>query len=150
MSSNDLPDERVIYRERFQGVLFDFRGRSIFARYDRCEFVKCTLLIDRSTEQLAFTACVFKDCNIDKLEPDEARGLYVADSFFDRPLAERRAVFETRLESSEPNKVRKSRATRLFSRQRLPRLPSHSLSNVVYNADKPVEAAREMVRHHGA
>jgi hypothetical protein len=27
------------------------------------------LLIDRGTEQLAFTSCVFKDCNIDKLEP---------------------------------------------------------------------------------
>jgi hypothetical protein len=29
-----------------QGVHFDFRGKSIFTRYDRCEFVKCTLLID--------------------------------------------------------------------------------------------------------
>jgi hypothetical protein len=86
MSADDPPDERVIYRERFQGVHFDFRGKSIFTRYDRCEFVKCTLLIDHSTEQLAFTACVFKDCNIDKLEPDEARGLYVMDNFFDRPL----------------------------------------------------------------
>jgi hypothetical protein len=59
--------------------------------------VECTLLIDRSTEQLAFTACVFKDCNIDKLEPDEARGLYVMDNFFDRPLDERRAEFEIKL-----------------------------------------------------
>jgi hypothetical protein len=82
MNSDDPPDERVIYRERFQGVYFDFRGKSIFTRYDRCEFVKCTLLIDHSTEQLAFTACVFKDCNIDKLQPDEARGLYVMDNFF--------------------------------------------------------------------
>jgi hypothetical protein len=46
---------------------------------------------------LAFTACVFKDCNIDKLEPDEARGFYVTDNFFDRPLDERRADFEARL-----------------------------------------------------
>jgi hypothetical protein len=97
VSSDDLPDERVIYRERFQGVYFDFRGKSIFTRYDHCEFVKCTLLIDYSTEQLAFTACVFTDCNIDKLEPDEARGLYVMDNFFDRPLVERRAEFEIRL-----------------------------------------------------
>lgn len=62
-----------------------------------CEFVKCTLLIDYTTEQLAFTACVFRDCNIDKLKPDEERGLYVMDNFFDRPLNERRAEFEIRL-----------------------------------------------------
>ena len=97
MISNDPQDERVIYRNRFQGVYFDFRGKSIFTRYDRCEFVKCTLLIDYATEQLAFTACVFKDCNIDKLERDEERGLYVMDNFFDRPLSERRAEFEIRL-----------------------------------------------------
>jgi hypothetical protein len=100
MSRDDPPDERVIYRERFHGVRFDFRGKSIFTRYDHCEFVKCTLLIDHATEQLAFTACVFKDCNIDKLQPDEARGLYVMDSFFDRPLDERRAEFEIRLAQS--------------------------------------------------
>jgi len=29
MNSDDPPDERVIYRERFQGVYFDFRGKSI-------------------------------------------------------------------------------------------------------------------------
>jgi hypothetical protein len=40
---------------------------------------------------------VFKDCNIDKLEPDEKRGLYVRDNFFDRPLDERRAEFEKML-----------------------------------------------------
>jgi hypothetical protein len=97
MSSDDPPDERVIYRKRFQGVNFDFQGKSIFTRYDRCEFVKCTLLIDQATEQLAFTACVFKDCNIDKLERDEERGLYVIDNFFDRPLDERRANFEIML-----------------------------------------------------
>jgi hypothetical protein len=50
------------------------RGKRIFTRYDRCEFVKCTLLIDHATEQLA-SACVLKDCNIDSLQPDEARGL---------------------------------------------------------------------------
>jgi hypothetical protein len=92
-----LPEERVIWRKRFQGQYFDFRGKSIFTRYDGCEFVKCTLLIDQDTEQLAFTRCVFKDCNIDKLEQDEERGLYVRDSLFDRPLEERRAEFENRL-----------------------------------------------------
>jgi hypothetical protein len=50
-----------------------------------------------AADQLAFTACVFKDCNIDKLEPDEARGLHVMDNFFDRPLDERRAEFEINL-----------------------------------------------------
>src|ERR1700677_2023342 len=64
MNSDDPPDERFIYRERFQGVYFDFRGKSMFARYDRCEFVECTLLIDHATVQLAFTACVLKDWNI--------------------------------------------------------------------------------------
>jgi hypothetical protein len=97
MSSGAPPEERVIYPERFQGAQFDFRGKSIFTRYDRCEFVKCTLLIDQSTEQLAFTACVFKDCNIHNLEPDKPCGLYATDNFFDRPLEQRRTEFETRL-----------------------------------------------------
>jgi hypothetical protein len=67
---------------------------SYYARSDGCEFVKCTLLIDRGTEQLAFTDCVFKECNIDKLEQDEERGLYARDNLFDRPLEERRVEFE--------------------------------------------------------
>src|SRR5215216_3294275 len=95
--SQGLTEERVIWRERFQAEYFDFRGKSLFTRFDGCEFVKCTLLIDHQTEQLAFTTCVFKDCNIDKLEPDEQRGLYARDNFFDRPLEERRAEFESRL-----------------------------------------------------
>jgi hypothetical protein len=66
-------------------------------RFDGCEFVKCTLLIDQGTEQLAFTECVFKDCNIDRLEGNGERGLYVRDNFFDRPLEERRAELENRL-----------------------------------------------------
>ena len=59
--------------------------------------IKCTLLIEHETGQLAFTSCVFKDRNIDKLEPDEERGLYVKDNFFDRPIEERRAEFARRL-----------------------------------------------------
>ena len=97
MSPDGPPEERVIYRERFQAQYFDFRGKFIFTRFDGCEFVKCTLLIDHGTEQLAFTGCVFKDCNIDKLEGDEGRGLYVRGNFFDRPLEERRAEFENKL-----------------------------------------------------
>ena len=91
-------EERVIYSERFQGLSFDFRGKAVFIRYDRCEFVKCTLLIDQGTEQLTFTGCVFKDCNIDHLPADHDRGVYMSDNFFDRPLFERKAAFEARLE----------------------------------------------------
>ena len=97
MSPDGPQEERVIWSERFQAQHFDFRGKSIFTRFDDCEFVKCTLLVDHETEQLAFTACVFKDCNIDQLEADEKRGLYARDNFFDRPLEERRAEFENRL-----------------------------------------------------
>lgn len=56
------------------GPLFDFRGKCIFARYDCCEFVECMLLIDHSTEQLAFTQCVFKDCNVDTLDTADRAG----------------------------------------------------------------------------
>jgi hypothetical protein len=87
----------VVWRERFQGQHFDFRGKLIFIRFDGCEFVKCTLLIDRDTGQLGFTSCVFTDCNIEKLEEDEDRGLYARDNVFDRPLEERRAELENKL-----------------------------------------------------
>ena len=96
MTSDGPAEERVIYRQRFQAEHFDFRGKIIFARFDRCEFVNCTLLFDHGTEQIAFTECVFKDCNIDKLEQDEERGLYAKDIVFFRPLEERRADFERR------------------------------------------------------
>jgi hypothetical protein len=62
MSSADPPDERVIYREHFQGVYFDFRGKSIFTRYDRCEFVKCTLLIDHAKRMHHAAALVIVTC----------------------------------------------------------------------------------------
>jgi len=97
VSSNEPTEERVIWRERFQAKYFDFRGKSLFTRFDGCTFVKCTLLVDQDTEQLTFTECVFKDCNIDKLEQNEERGLYVRDNFFDRPLDERRVDFENKL-----------------------------------------------------
>jgi len=97
VSSGGPPEERVIWNERFQSKNFDFRDRIVFTRFDNCEFVNCTLLIDHGTEQLAFTSCVFKDCNIDGLEPDEERGLHGKDNFFERPLAERRSEFEAKL-----------------------------------------------------
>jgi hypothetical protein len=101
LSSNEPQDERVIWNERFQSKHLDFRGKIIFTRFEGCEFVKCTLLTDHGTEQLAFTRCVFKDCNIEKLEADEARGLYIRDNFFERPLEQRRAEFEQKLARTE-------------------------------------------------
>jgi hypothetical protein len=98
--SQGPPEERIIWRERFRSEHFDFRGNSVFIRFDDCEFVKCTLLIDHGTEQLAFTECVFKDCNIDQLEHDEHRGLYLRDNLFERPREERRTEFENRLAQS--------------------------------------------------
>jgi hypothetical protein len=97
MSPGGPMEERVIWRTRFQAQNFDFSGKLVLTRFDCCEFVKCTLLIDHRTEQLAFTACAFKDCNIDQLEADERRGLYVRDNVFHRPLEERRAEFEYKL-----------------------------------------------------
>lgn len=94
---SQLAEERVIWRERFQGQHFDFEGKSVFTRFDCCEFVMCTLLIDCGTEQLAFTQCVFQDCNIQRLEEDETRGVFARDNLFDRPLAEKRAEFDHKL-----------------------------------------------------
>jgi hypothetical protein len=95
MTSGAPPEERVIYLKRFQGMEFDFQGKIVLTRYDHCEFVKCTLLIDLDTEQLAFTNCVFKDCNLDRLQ--QARAIYAKDNFFDRPLEKQRAEFDARL-----------------------------------------------------
>jgi hypothetical protein len=52
---------------------------------------------DRSCDRAISVHCVFKDCNIDKVQPDEERGLYMMDNFFERPLTERWAEFEIRL-----------------------------------------------------
>jgi hypothetical protein len=93
----DLLEERVFWQETFFSETFDFRGRTQFSRFDNCTFVKCTLLIDHATEHLAFTGCTFKDCNIDQIEPDEARAIEARDNFFDRPLEMRRTDFEKRL-----------------------------------------------------
>jgi hypothetical protein len=114
MSSGGPMEERIIWSRRFQAHTFDLRGQVVLTRFDCCEFVKCTVLIDQGTEQLAFTACAFKDCNIDHLEPDERRGLYGRDNVFHRPLEERRADFEHRL------------AKTLARRSTLPRYESFS------------------------
>lgn len=109
MNKNFLPEERVIWRKRFHAENFDFRGKILFTRFDDCEFVKCELLFDQDTEQLAFTGCVFKDCNIDQLEQDEKRGLHGKDNFFDRPLEERRADFEKKLAQTRADRAKGKR-----------------------------------------
>jgi hypothetical protein len=90
-------EERIFWNEVFYAETFDFRGRLNFRRYDECIFVRCTLLIDQDTEQLAFTLCTFKDCNVDRIDSDEARSIVCRDNTFDRPLDEQRKDFEARL-----------------------------------------------------
>jgi hypothetical protein len=97
MKNDEGTEERVNYRERYQGIALDFRGRPIFVRYDCCQFVKCAILIDEKTESLAFTGCEFEDCNIDELRADGQRGLMVRENIFKRPIEERRVDFEKRL-----------------------------------------------------
>ncbi|WP_425909330.1 hypothetical protein [Nitrobacter sp. TKz-YC02] len=82
-----INEERVVWNEVFFTESFDFRGRINFCRFDECTFVKCTLLMDADTEQIAFTGCTFKDCNIDGMEADEARGIASEGNTFEPPLA---------------------------------------------------------------
>jgi hypothetical protein len=90
-------EERVNYRERYQGSTLNFLGRPVFLRYDCCEFVKCIILIDERTEKLAITNCIFEDCNIDTLSSDDRRFLIFRDNVFKLPIEERRTSFEKRL-----------------------------------------------------
>jgi hypothetical protein len=90
-------EEQVVWNEVFYAETFDFRGRLNFRRYDECIFVGCKLLMDAGTEQIAFTRCTFKDCNLDRINADEARGVVSRDNTFERPLDERRKDFEDRL-----------------------------------------------------
>ena len=92
-----LIEERVVWSKRFQGALFDFRGLIALTRFDCCEFVRCTILIDAATEHLALTGCTFCECNIDQLQSDGSRAVFVRDNVFERPLEDRRLEFEARL-----------------------------------------------------
>lgn len=94
---NELREERVLWQERFYGETFDFRSQLLLWRFDACLFVDCKILIDTATEQLAFTGCTFRDCNIDHLDADVVRGLIASNNYFDRPLRERKADFDQRL-----------------------------------------------------
>jgi hypothetical protein len=93
----DPREERVYWGETFHSEIFDFRSRITFVRFDGCTFVKCTILLDGETEQLAFTNCVFRDCNIDHLDGDDRRGVLSDGNIFDRPIEQRRLDFEKRL-----------------------------------------------------
>lgn len=95
-------EERVIYNERFQGARLDFRARTCFQRFDCCEFVKATILMDSMTQGLAFTNCVFEDCNIDGLHSDERRSVIARDNTFKAPIEQRRSEFEKRLADAWP------------------------------------------------
>jgi hypothetical protein len=97
LSTIDLSEERVFWRETYYARTFDFKSRMLFWRFDSCVFIDCTIWIDAGTEQLAFTECTFKDCNVDHIDADEVRGLIARDNFFDRPLALRKADFDRRL-----------------------------------------------------
>jgi hypothetical protein len=93
----EINEERVVWNEVFYAETFDFRSRLNFSRYDECIFVKCTLLMNADTEQIAFTGCTFKDCNIDRVDADDGRGIVSKDNTFERPLDEQRKDFEERL-----------------------------------------------------
>jgi hypothetical protein len=92
-----LNEERVVWNEVFYAETFDFRSRLNFRRYDECIFVRCTLLLDQDTEQLAFTQCTFKDCNIDHIDADETRSIVCRNVTFERPLEEQRKDFDKHL-----------------------------------------------------
>jgi hypothetical protein len=103
-----LHEERVLWNRVFVAETFDFRGRLNFCRFDECTFVKCTLLMDADTEQISFTGCTFKECNINAIEADEARSIASKDNTFERPLAEQRQDLAKRLNaalSQRPTKL---------------------------------------------
>lgn len=90
-------EERAFYEQSFFGATFDFRSRILFSRFDACMFVDCKILLDAATEQLSFTNCVFENCDLDGLAPDDARALIFQGNTFERPAAERKADLEERL-----------------------------------------------------
>jgi len=107
VSNINLREERVFWQEVFHGQPFDFTSRLNFKRFDDCVFVDCTLLMDEGTEQLAFTACQFKDCNVDRIDEDTVRGIRSENNTFDKPIALRKADFDKRLAEALQNQTRK-------------------------------------------
>ncbi|CEG06963.1 hypothetical protein BN961_00344 [Afipia felis] len=107
MSTISLREERVFWQEAYLGRTFDFRSQLNFTRFDDCVFVDCILLLDEGTEQLSFTSCTFKDCNIDKIEDNVIRGILSENNTFHRPIAARKADFDKRLAEALQNQTRK-------------------------------------------
>jgi len=107
VSTISLREERVFWQENYHARTFDFTSRLNFTRFDNCVFVDCILLLDEGTEQLAFTNCTFKDCNIDKVEEDVVRGIRSENNTFDRPIALRKADLDKRLAEALQNQARK-------------------------------------------
>lgn len=89
--------EKVVFQQRFQGKTFDFTGSLVFTRFDCCQFVKCNILIDDQTENLAFTACEFEECNITDLHSNVRRNLIARNNIFRLPLDLRQSEFDKRL-----------------------------------------------------
>lgn len=103
-----INEERVSWNQVFYAETFDFCSQMNFRRYDECIFVRCTLLMDDGTEQIAFTRCTFKDCNVDSIEADESRGIICRDNIFDRPLEEQAKEFNERLTAALSRRAAKS------------------------------------------
>jgi hypothetical protein len=87
----------VFYAQQFLNKAFDLRSQIFFWRFDACVFVNCKILLDNFTQQLAFTSCIFEDCDIDQPMADEQRALIAYDNIVERPIANRKADFERRL-----------------------------------------------------
>jgi hypothetical protein len=111
-------EERVIYAERFQARKFDFRGQLAFARYDECEFVKCNILLDEQTENLAFTHCTFEDCNISELRPDEERAFLADGNIFKLPIEVRMADLDKLAAGNQNRRATVRRASKNFGMPR--------------------------------
>ena len=99
-------EERIVHLKRFQGQILDFRSQLAFLRYDECEFVKCTILIDEETECLAFTHCSFEDCNISELNSHDDQGLVADGNVFKLPIEIRKIELHARLIEALANNAR--------------------------------------------
>jgi NAD(P)-dependent dehydrogenase (short-subunit alcohol dehydrogenase family) len=69
-------------------LLLIFEAKAFSPALIFCEFVKCTLLIDHSTATSVYRMRVRRLQYRQARTGRTARGLYVRDNFFDRPLEE--------------------------------------------------------------
>lgn len=87
----------TVVPHRWKDRISKTRAGFVFVRYDECEFVKCTILIDDETENLAFTRCSFEDCNISELSSVEDRYVLSDGNVFKLPIEVRKADLDKRL-----------------------------------------------------